>query len=259
MALLGGDGTRPLYKRLKDYLYGEIEKGNLQPNQQIASERELCRRFDLSRTTVRQALAEAIAEGTFYRIQGKGTFVADPKRVEQQVSAITNFMDTIKSKGWRPGMEVLEHKIIPADIEMAKILQVEAGEDVVFLRALGKGDAEPTGLYIIYLPYELGLSIIEEGEEDRRKYGLWIPLLNHHAQKLGLDLAYADQGFEAVVARLNTAEILQVPEGAPILKVTSIAYTSRDIPVEFRRVYYRGEKYRFTIRRRYDDGTAYGR
>ncbi|NLJ34112.1 MAG: GntR family transcriptional regulator [Firmicutes bacterium] len=256
--MLGNNETRPLYKRLKDYLYGEIEKGNLRPNQQIASERELCRRFNLSRTTVRQALAEAIAEGTFYRIQGKGTFVAAPKKVEQQVNAITNFMDTIKSRGWRPGMEVLEHRIISADIEMAKILQVKAGEDIVHLRALGKGDAEPTGLYIIYLPYELGRSIIDEGDEDRRKYGLWIPLLSYHAQKLGLDLAYADQGFEAVVAGLNIAELLQVPEGAPIIKVTSIAYTSKDIPVEFRRVYYRGEKYRFTIRRRYDDGISYG-
>jgi len=71
------------------------------------------------------------------------------------------------------------------------------------------------------------------------------------------DLAYADQGFEAEAARGSTAELLQVPEGAPILKVTSITYTSKDVPVEFRRVCYRGDKYRFTIRRRYRETGTY--
>jgi len=247
--LLDPAGATPLYKQLKEYLYEEIEKGNLKPDQQIPSERELCQQFNLSRTTVRQALAEAIAEGVFYRIQGKGTFVANPKKVEQQAYAITSFMDTIRARGWQPGMEVLEHRVIAADIELSRILQVGIGEELVFLRALGTGDGEPLGLYTVYLPYELGRSII--ADDDREQQGLWIPLLNHHAKKLGLDLAYADQDFEAEAARGSTAELLQVPEGAPILKVTSITYTSKDVPVEFRRVYYRGDKYRFNIRRRY--------
>ncbi|MGI6142414.1 MAG: GntR family transcriptional regulator [bacterium] len=256
MVLLDPTGARPLYKQLKEYLYEEIEKGNLKPDQQIPSERELCQRFRLSRTTVRQALAEAIAEGIFYRIQGKGTFVANPQKVEQQAFAITNFMDTIRAKGWQPGMEVLEHRVIAVDIELSKILQVGIGEEIIFLRALGTGDGEPMGLYTVYLPYELGRSIIESSG-NREQQGLWIPLLNHHAQKLGLDLAYADQGFEAEAARGSTAELLQVPEGAPILKVTSITYTSKDVPVEFRRVCYRGDKYRFTIRRRYRETGTY--
>lgn len=249
--MLGLTGSRPLYKQLKEYLYEEIEKGRLKPDQQIASERELCRRFRLSRTTVRQALAEAIAEGVFYRIPGKGTFVAKPKKVEQQAYAITNFMDTMLAKGWQPGMEVLEQQVIPADIELSKILQVGIGEKLVYLRLLGKGDDEPMALYTIYLPHELGRSITESQQNNQEGHGLWIPLLTHHAKKLGLDLAYADQGFEAGNAHGSVAELLQIPEGAPILKVTSITYTSDDIPVEFRRVCYRGDKYRFTIRRKF--------
>ncbi len=69
----------PLYKQLKNILKNLIEKGKIKTGERIFSENELISRYNVSSTTARRALNELVSEGFLYRIQGKGTFVADYK------------------------------------------------------------------------------------------------------------------------------------------------------------------------------------
>ncbi|MGH2538414.1 MAG: extracellular solute-binding protein [Candidatus Promineifilaceae bacterium] len=66
----------PLYFQLKQLIKGQVERGELRPGQQIPTEAELCQRFRMSRTPVRQALLELTREGVLQRSAGRGTFVA---------------------------------------------------------------------------------------------------------------------------------------------------------------------------------------
>lgn len=70
------------YQFLKEHLITKIRSGEYSNGCKIASEPSLCKDFQLSRNTVRQALQELENEGFLYRIQGKGTFIrnADPHR-----------------------------------------------------------------------------------------------------------------------------------------------------------------------------------
>lgn len=75
--------SQPLYAQLKDLLQERIETGVYEPGEQIPSEQVLCRELDLSRPTVRQAIAELVSEGYLEIIKGKGTFVAaEPNKIE---------------------------------------------------------------------------------------------------------------------------------------------------------------------------------
>ena len=75
--------TVPLYAQLKDLLSDRIASGVWQKGQQIPSELALCEELDLSRPTVRQAIAELVNEGQLIILKGKGTFVTDePERIE---------------------------------------------------------------------------------------------------------------------------------------------------------------------------------
>src|SRR5438552_39146 len=69
----------PKYYGLKRHLQ-ELTQA-LAPGSSLPPERILAAEHGLSRTSVRQALHELVVEGRLERVQGRGTFVARPKRV----------------------------------------------------------------------------------------------------------------------------------------------------------------------------------
>ena len=69
----------PLYFQLKTLILDEIKNGSYKSGELIPTENEISEMFDISRTTVRQAITELVHDGQLYRIKSKGTFVANPK------------------------------------------------------------------------------------------------------------------------------------------------------------------------------------
>lgn len=73
--MLDTENKVPLYYQLVKMLQKKI-KEEMQPNDRILSEKEICEMYSVSRTTVRLAMAELEKTGLIYRIQGKGSFVS---------------------------------------------------------------------------------------------------------------------------------------------------------------------------------------
>ena len=63
----------PLYSQLVNIIKRNITAGTLNPGDQLPSESELCKNFDISRSTVRQAVSMLEDEGLVVRKQGRGT------------------------------------------------------------------------------------------------------------------------------------------------------------------------------------------
>lgn len=75
----------PLHYQLKTLIKRQIDSGALQPGDRLPTEQELCKRYQVSRTPVRQALTALVQEGIIYRRAGVGTFVTrDRERVVEQ-------------------------------------------------------------------------------------------------------------------------------------------------------------------------------
>lgn len=72
---------RALYIQVKEYILTRIDSGEWQPDERIPSENQLVGSLNVSRMTVNRALRELAAEGRLVRIQGVGSFVAQPKPV----------------------------------------------------------------------------------------------------------------------------------------------------------------------------------
>lgn len=83
------DKSLPKYARLKKEIAEWLDMGKLQPHDQMPSENELADQYDMSRQTVRQTLSELVQEGRLYRIQGKGTFVSEERRMDPRIEAPT--------------------------------------------------------------------------------------------------------------------------------------------------------------------------
>ncbi|MCD4824929.1 MAG: GntR family transcriptional regulator [Phycisphaerae bacterium] len=69
------DLTRPLYAGVKKLILKEIQQKNLKEGDCLQPEMELCKKYNVSRITVRRALSELAREKVLYRISGKGTFI----------------------------------------------------------------------------------------------------------------------------------------------------------------------------------------
>lgn len=68
----------PLYLQIKKYLEKEIDTGIYKTHDQLPSEIELAKKFNVSRITSKNAILQLVEDGKVYRIPGKGTFVGKP-------------------------------------------------------------------------------------------------------------------------------------------------------------------------------------
>ena len=97
----------PLYFQLKKLILSEIKEGNYRSGELIPTEKEISDAFQISRTTVRQAITELVQEGWLYRVKSKGTFVAQPKISQDYIRKIESFNNQIFRLGMTPSTEVL--------------------------------------------------------------------------------------------------------------------------------------------------------
>jgi GntR family transcriptional regulator len=236
-----------LYVQLKDLLAQEIRENKLKPHDQIPSERELCDKYSLSRTTVRQGISLAINEGLLYRIQGKGTFVAEAK-IDQGLVRLTGFEETVLGRGLTPSMKVLEAQLITADVQITSLLGLPLGSDIASFKLLGVASDAPLVIFHFYLPGELGFDAIELVKSFEAKKG-WFSFTRYYREHKKIDLGVARQTFEASVASPEQAELIELPIGSALFKVTSIIYTRQEKPIELRHAFYRGDRYKFNISR----------
>ncbi|CAA7603371.1 GntR bacterial regulatory protein HTH signature [Acididesulfobacillus acetoxydans] len=247
--MLQVNGSTPYYQQIKQYIRKLIQEEGLQPHEQIPSERELCEQFSLSRTTIRLALAEAEKEGLVYRVHGKGTFVSLPK-IDQGLSAINSFEDTMRSRGLKPRIEVLSVEALPADLVINTILQLGLDEELMKLTLLGYANEEPIVHYESYLSRRIGRTVADEALQ-RAAAGLSYSTFELYTDRLGIKPVVTNQTFEATLADQETARLLQIQEGAAVFLITSLVYAENQQPIEYKAAHYRGDKFKFNVSRKH--------
>src|SRR5699024_11706427 len=123
----------PLYQQLKEIINRKIKRSEWKPDEKIYSENQLFEMFDVSRNTAKKAIEDLVQEGVLYRIQGKGTFVSQPK-IEHSLSGFYSFSQVLRDKGLNPKDVVLDVTVEQAGRKIADILQIAEGEEVVVLK-----------------------------------------------------------------------------------------------------------------------------
>jgi len=92
------ESPAPLYAQVKQVIKRQIKNGAWPPHYRLPSESQLVEQFGFSRMTVNRALRELTSEGLLVRMQGVGTFVAEPKS-QSALFEVHNIADDIASRG----------------------------------------------------------------------------------------------------------------------------------------------------------------
>lgn len=80
--MIDPSADRAVFRQLADILRNQIESGELGPGDPLPSELRLAQEFTISRTTVRQAIAQLRTEGLVSVERPRGTFVRIPEQIE---------------------------------------------------------------------------------------------------------------------------------------------------------------------------------
>ena len=89
----------PMYDQLRRLIVDGIARDGLQPGDPLPGEHRLCEQYGISRTVVRQALAQLEHEGLVERVKGKGTFVARPRTSESLVHTLIGLYEEVERRG----------------------------------------------------------------------------------------------------------------------------------------------------------------
>lgn len=228
-------GPRPKHVQLREILRGLIET-DLPPGSPIPSERELADRYAVSRLTVRSAIGRLVADGLLTTVRGKGTYTAQ-RRMELQLY-LMSFTADMRRRGRAPSTDVLRAETGVPPAATATALDLAPGEPAYRLCRLRRADGTPLALERGWyhrgrLPGLLDLDLTDS-------------LYTQLAERLGMALDHATQTVWAETADRETALLLDVRPGTPLLVFRRVS-SHRGAPVEDITSWYRADHYQVTM------------
>jgi GntR family transcriptional regulator len=228
----------PFYYQLKQLVLTDLRNRELAPGTRLPGDHELCDTYNVSRTVVRQALAELETEGVIQRIKGRGTFVAPQRTSEHLVQSLTGLYEDVAARGSQLRSEVRRLEVVPADEQIASLLELPVGAEIIVLERLRFVDDEPWVLATTYLPYDVAPGLLDDDLTHQSLYA--------RLEQYGVQLTHGRRGVEAEVANDALAESLGINPGAAVLVLRSTSYAGAQ-PVEVFVAYHRGDRSRFEV------------
>ncbi|MCA0437653.1 MAG: GntR family transcriptional regulator [Austwickia sp.] len=226
----------PLYHQLAQQLTAAVENGVLQPGDPFENEIALAERLQLSRPTVRRAIAEMVSRGLLVRRRGVGTTVAN--EVIHRRDELTSLYDDLQRQGRVPRTEVLTLETESYDDRAAEALKLPADTALVLIERLRFADDTPIGVLRNWLPP----SFADLTREELGERGLYELLRSR-----GVRPAVAQQTIGARSPAGREQRLLKLGKSDPLLTMTRRAYDGNGAAVEFGDHCYRADQYAFDI------------
>jgi GntR family histidine utilization transcriptional repressor len=227
-----GEGSSPIYKRLKDVIQENIRSGRWVADEQIPSENTLVRDLGISRMTIHRALRELTQEGVLIRVHGVGTFVAGAKR-QAPMMEVRSIAEEIAERGNRHSCDVILHTEEIASEEIAGHFGEPALTKVFHTILAHREDGVPVQIEDRYvnpktLPNYLEINFNRETP--------------HHYLMRQAPLSEGEHIIEAVLANAAERKLLDIERGEPCLRVNRRTWSNGKV-VSTARLLYPGSRY----------------
>lgn len=233
----GGPSTKPSgpsARKARSRLLGLIANGGYSPREKLPGERELAAQVGVSRTVLREALAALECEGVVESSPWRGWFVAGPSATEHV--ALQSFTEMAVARGLRPGSTVASLTTRPATGDEAAALAIAPATPLVELVRVRTLNDIPTCIDRTLIA-QAGVPDLDEQTLGGSLYA--------YLDARGLGVVRSDYRVRAGAASAETAEVLGLANGAPVLVGEEVATDSAGLPILLGQVVYRSESYEF--------------
>ena len=226
-----------LYQQLAHSIKKAVDEQKLKENDKIPAENEFCKIYDLSRTTVRQALDILEKDGYIYKLRGKGSYVSTPK-IYQNRSSFSKFYDDMRSLGKVPVSKIISLKIKVADAYVREKMQLEENEMLCQIKWIRYGNNEPLIYETINLNYKLVDGIEMKELTDKKLYDIL-------SEEYGIKMTHGKELFYPCKLDINEAKNLGLKENDLGMKVERVVFQGKDV-VEYTTSTVRGDRFIYT-------------
>lgn len=223
-----------LYHIIEESLRNSINSGEWKKGTRIPSETVLADQFAVSRSTIRQAIANLVSDGLLIRRQGLGTFVASP--IYQGDYLKFFFPEELGGR----------HKLISYQLEkgshsVTSKLCMEDGStitELIRLRFFGD-DIVPAVLEKSYFRPELFM-LIQNSDLSQKLYGII-------EKSLGTRLTHFNNMIEPVIPTLEETKLLQLSVSSPVLLISRTCYDEKGEPLILTKSLIRADKCKLLV------------
>jgi GntR family transcriptional regulator len=234
----------PLYSLIASRAEALIASGTWREGDRLPPERQLCHDFDVSRSTLRQALGELEARGLISRHQGRGTFVTRP-RLQLPIAGAFSISEAMRQNGLLISTRVIGVQVIEASRQLASDLACLPGDAVVLIERLRSGNGEAMVLDTAYLREDLFPGLAEADLEHRSLYEML-------RTDYGREVAEAQETIEPVILTPRECQLLAVPPHTTALLTRRITSDVHGVVVALGQVLLRGDRSRYLFKRTVD-------
>ena len=217
----------PLYKEIKRQLMETLTRGEWKPGEAIPAERRLSQRYGISIGTLRKAIDELVAENILIRQQGRGTFVASHTRDR----LLFYFFHIVPESGGKsyPEVQFMSFARARAERQVAQRLAIASGAPVFRMRNRLRLGGAPIMVDEITVAAARFAGLTEARFRDRPS-----TIYNLYQEAFGISVVRTNERLRATLADTESAGLLGVPRGTPLLQIRRIAHTYNDVAVEHR-------------------------
>ena len=212
----------------------------LRPGDALLGERQLEEQFGVSRITVRRAISDLVQDGALVRIKGKGTFVSHG--LVRSTLHLASFNEDMRAAGFEPSTRVINASQAVPPAAAAEHLGLALGQAAYCVTRLRLANGAPVSVDESWLPPALVPGLLAE-DLTGSLYRL-LAATGHPVQ-------HAEQTVEAAAAPEETAALLGIQPGAPVLLFRRRSFTGQEdpgTPIEYAVSSYRSDRYQVSMR-----------
>ncbi len=228
----------PKYQQIYQYFVDRIKSEEFTDGQQLPTEEELCSLFDVSRTTVRNALNELFHQGYITKKHSRGSFVRSGQ-ASMSLDKLEGFTQEMAHRGWRVSSRLLRADLESAGNLAAARLDIDERSKVYVIERLRLVEDKPMAIERMILPFFRCPNLL--------RHDLTGSLYKLLEEEYGLRARQASQALEAIVVEKKEAALLGLSQKSPVLHIERTSYLADHTPMEFTDSIYRGDKYKFYV------------
>lgn len=218
----------------------DLVSSTLRPGDALLGERQLEEQFGVSRITVRRAISDLVQDGALVRIKGKGTFVSHG--LVRSTLHLASFNEDMRAAGFEPSTRVINVSTAMPPAAAAEHLGLAPEEPAYQVRRLRLANGAPVSVDESWLPPRLVPDLLSSDLTGS---------LYRALAAAGHPVQQAEQTVEAAAASEETAALLDIGPGSPVLLFKRRSFTGTDepgTPIEYSISTYRSDRYQVSMR-----------